>query len=142
MIIFILLTCLPFLYITEIIGLDTFLDSFENSENYVCIKNNKNSIESNFKTGNYIIIQKSTHPEFNVKKSDSIIYCENDGDITCNKVYQINNIGAIKRYHTTEENDITSQPIYQEAVIGLRKVLDNWQINGYNFANSRQGVQR
>lgn len=142
--IFISIASLPFLTITQIIGMETFLDSFENPEHYVCLQDKDNLFGSNTKNGEYIIIQKSTHPEFNVKKSDSIIYCKIDGDIACNKVYQINNIGAIKRYHTTEENDITSQPIYQSQIIGkIINVVDNniwnsisikiWETSIYNL---------
>jgi len=116
--IFISLASFPFITVTQIIGMDTFLDSFENPEHYVCLQDKDNSLGSNTKNGEYIIIQKSSHPEFSVKNSDSIIYCKNGGGIACDKIHYINNIGAIRRYCTTEENDITSQPIYKSQIIG------------------------
>lgn len=123
--IFISIVSLPFVTVTQMIGIDTFLDSFENPEDYICLQDKDNLFGTNTKNGEYVIIQKSSHPNFDVKKSDSIIYCKNDGNIACNKVYHINNIGAIKRYHITGENDITSQPIYECKIIGkIIKVVD------------------
>jgi hypothetical protein len=123
--IFISIISLPFVTVTQMIGIDTFLDSFENPEDYICLQDKDNLFATNTKNGEYVIIQKSSHPNFDVKKSDSIVYCKNDGSIACNKVYRINNIGAIKRYHITGENDITSQPIYEYKIIGkIIKVVD------------------
>jgi hypothetical protein len=116
--IFISLACLPFITVTQIIGMNTFLDSFQNPKYYICLQDKDNTFGLNTKNEEYLIIQKSSHPKFNVKKSDSIIYCKNDGEIACNKVYDINNIGAIKKYYATEENDIISQPIYESQIIG------------------------
>lgn len=100
------------------IGIDTFLDSFENPEYYICLQDKDNSLGLNTKNGEYIIIQKSSHPNFNIKKSDSVIYCKKGGDIACNRIHHINSIGAIKGYYTTKENDVTSQPIYESQIVG------------------------
>jgi hypothetical protein len=103
---------------TQLIGIDIFLDSFENHEYYICLQNKENSLGLGTKNGEYIIIQKSSHPGFSIEKSDSVIYCKNDGELTCNKILQINNIGAIRSYHTTEENDIKGKPIYEPQIVG------------------------
>jgi hypothetical protein len=129
--IFISLVSLPFITITQILGMETFLDSFENPTYYICLQDKDNTFGLNTKNEEYLIIQKSSHPEFNIKKSDSIIYCKINGDIACNKIYNINNIGATKRYYTTGENDIASQPIYDSQIIGkVITVIDN---NIWNF---------
>jgi len=133
--IFISLVSLPFITITQILGMETFLDSFENPSYYICLQDKDNSLGLNTKNEEYLIIQKSSHPEFNIKKSDSIIYCKNDGDIACNKVYNINNIGAIKIYYTTGENDFVSQPIYESQIIG--KVITVVDSNIWNFFSIR-----
>ena len=128
--IFISLASFPFITITQMIGMNTFLDSFENPEHYICLQDKDNSLGSNIKNGEYIIIQKSSHPEFSVKKSDSIIYCKNGGGIACDKIHYISNIGAIRRYHTAEENDIKGQPIYKSQIIG--KVINVTDGNIWN----------
>jgi len=129
--IFISLVSLPFITITQILGMEAFLDSFENPAYYICLQDKDNTFGLNTKNEEYLVIQKSSHPEFNIKKSDSIIYCKNNGDIACNKIYNINNIGATKRYYTTGENDIVSQPIYDSQIIG--KVITVIDSNIWNF---------
>ena len=124
--VFIILASLPFITVTQIIGLDIFLDSFENPEYYLCLQDKGNLFGVNIKNGEYVITQKSSHPEFNIKKSDTIIYSKNDGNIECNKVYCVYNTGAIKRYQTTEENDIINKPIYESQIIGkVINVIDD-----------------
>ena len=133
--VFISLANLPFITVTQLIGLDTFLDSFENPEYYICLQDKGNTLGVNTKNGEHIIIQKSSHPEFNVRKSDSILYCNNNGDISCNKVCQINNMGAIKRYYTTEENNIEDQPIYEGQIVG--KIINVVDDNIWNSISIR-----
>jgi len=117
-IIFISLANLPFLTTVQIIGMDTFLDSFENPDQYICIQNNQNTILPNIPDGKYIIIQKSTHPGFSLKKDDEIIYI-NEGKIACNKILDTTIIGATKRYYINgENNEISTQPIYESQIIG------------------------
>lgn len=124
--VFISLAYLPFITVTQIIGMDTFLDSFENPKYYICLQDKDNAFGLNTKNEEYLIIQKTSHPKFTVKKSDSIIYCKNNGEITYNKVFNINNIGAIKKYYAIEENDIISQPIYESQIIGkVITVIEN-----------------
>ena len=128
---FISLASLPFISITQILGIEAFLDSFENPSYYICLQDKDNTIGLNTKNEDYIIIQKSSHPEFNIKKSDTIIYCKNNGTITCNKIYNINNIGAIKIYYITGENDVINKPIYENQIIGkIITIVDN---NIWNF---------
>jgi len=117
-IIFITLANLPFITVTQIIGMDTFLDSFENPEYYLHLQDTNNSYGLNTNSGEHIIVQKSTHPDFNIKKSDSILYFKEDGHLNCNKVTQINNMGALKCYYIQEKNQFSNKPIYDFQVIG------------------------
>lgn len=94
--------------------MDTFLDSFENPEQYICIQNNKNTILPDVADGKYIIIQKSTHPSFSLEKDDEIIYIS-EGEIACNKILDINSLGAIKSYYVTSGD---TQPVYESQIIG------------------------
>lgn len=121
--VFLLITIIPFISATQIIGLETFLDSFENPEYYLCLQDENSLLGSITENGEYVIIQKSAHPNFNVQESDSIIYWSYSGDVTCEKVNYIKSVGAIKKYHVTDE--ITNQPIYEGQILGkVIKVID------------------
>ena len=123
-IVFILIASLPFLTATHILGVDTFLDSFENPEHYVCLQDKQNTLGLNTKNGEYAIIQKSSHPDFKVSESDSIIYNTNDGDVAFHKVEEIGHIGALKMYFT-EEMDLNDS-ICQDQIIGkVVNIIDN-----------------
>ena len=51
-------------------GLDIFLDSFENPQFYVCIQDKDNKLET-YTDGDYLIIQKSSHPDFIIKENNT-----------------------------------------------------------------------
>ena len=125
--IFILLANLPFITAAQTINMETFLDSFENPDCYICLESNSNLIQSAAKDGDYIIIQKSSHPDFKIKEKDNIIYIKGKGELVCNRVHHSSYIGAIKKYYTTDENNkISSNPIYENQIVGkIVKIVDN-----------------
>ena len=118
--IFLVFILTPFIYTTQTIGLNIFLDSFEKPDYYLYINNNEN----------YLIIQKSSHPDFSLKKGDTILFWENN-DITYNRINQVTGIGAWKIYYITNENNSTKEkPVYSRQIIGkIIKITDN---NLYN----------
>jgi len=71
---------LPFVTITQMIGMDTFLDSFENPDQYLCFQDNGDWFGVKTEESKYIIIQKATHPDFTIEDSDSIIYFKINGE--------------------------------------------------------------
>lgn len=115
---FVSLVSLPFISITYIIGLDIFLDSFENPEFYLCFQDEHNLLGVDTYNGEHIIIQRSTHPNFELKKSDSIIYYKITGEMTCSRIKSIDKKGFFERYYTVDDNYKTSYPIYEEQIIG------------------------
>ena len=126
LLIFVFIATLPFISITQIIGIDTFLDSFENPEHYVCLQDKNNSLNLDIQKGGYVIVQKSSHPTFYAKASDYIIYNKINGEIACNKINSINTIGALKIYYVSEQNDPSTQPIYDLQIIGkVVNIIDN-----------------
>jgi hypothetical protein len=133
--IFLSITALPFLILTNAIGIDTFLDSFENPEDYTYLKNNNYLQSAKIKDQNYIIIQKSDHPNFQIQEGDTIMYCTVNGEIACHEIYQIYGIGTLKKYSIQEKNIV-----YGDQIIGkVIKTLDNniWNelaINIWNLA--------
>lgn len=126
-IVFIVIASFPFITVTQSIGLDTFLDSFENPDKYIYIKQGGNNIQTTFNQNQYFLIQKTSHPDFNVQESDIILYCEAEGGINYNKIHHINRIGAIKRYHVyNEEQKYDENPIYSSQILGkVVKIIDN-----------------
>jgi len=117
--VFIFLVNLPFITVTQQISTDTFLDSFENPDFYLYLQIGGYSMEPDIKEGDYILFQKSSHPDFNIQDGDTVIYCKDDGEIVCNKVCNINCISPVKRYHIVDHNDnITKKNIYGSQIIG------------------------
>jgi hypothetical protein len=106
-----------------------FLDSFENSSNYICIQDKENIFNSNTE-GDYLIIQKTSHPDFNIKKSDSIIYYNRDGNITFTKINQISSIASIKKYHS----DFEKNGIFEDQILGkIIEIVDENIINSISI---------
>ena len=119
LIVFIAVANLPFLTITSLVGIDTFIDSFENPENYYFIQENGNSMNYNIKDGNYVVIQKTLDPDEEIHEGDIVIYSSYKGGLDCKKVYQIYSIGPIKKYHAVDNNNkLTDEPIYENQIIG------------------------
>jgi len=112
-----------------LIGIDIFLDSFECPQYYVCIQNNNNFLDLKEKNSEYVIIQKSSHLEFEIKRSDVVIYCKNNGELAYDVVEYVS-IDAIKTYHMKNNMGITSQPIFESQIIG--KVINFIDSNIWN----------
>jgi hypothetical protein len=130
LIIFTLISCLPFIYVTELIGIETFLDSFENSDKYICIQDRQNNLESNT-FGDFLIIQKASHPDFKIEKCDLIIYSDNEGDITFSKINNINSISAMKRYYVEKDTcELGKNIIFENQILGkIIEIVDENILN-------------
>jgi len=126
--IFIIIANLPFITAANILSVDTFLDSFENPEFYISVKNDNKIIKTDFKEGDYLIIQRANHPDFKIKDKDEIIYVKDEGDIVCNQVLESKSIGSIKMYYTKEDNKKDkNEPIYETQIVGkiIKSIDDN-----------------
>ena len=113
---------------TQILGMNTFLDSFEHPESYICLENDDDWFGTKTDDKEYIIIQTATHPDFTIKDSDSIIYYKNTGDIKINKLKQISHqFSSIKRYQAIDTYEPDEEPIYEGQIIGkvVKTVDDN-----------------
>jgi len=123
--VFISIASLPFISVTQLIGMNNFLDSFENSEYYLFLEN-EGLFASKTTDEEYIIILKSSHPDFKIEEDDSIIYWRNDGEIVCNKIKMTDTFGALKKYQPIDNNDITDKSIYENQIIGkVINIIDN-----------------
>ena len=107
------------------ISIDIFLDSFENSQYYICFQNNNNFLDNKVKNSEYVILQKSSHPDFNIKKNDTILYCRTNGELVCEKIEYIS-IHFIKTYYTKNNLEISNQPIFESQIIGkVVSIIEN-----------------
>ena len=123
--IFIALAISPFITVTNILGLNMFLDSFEKPEYYLCIKNN-NYLFGTLANEQYIILQKSSHPNFNVKNNDEIIYFGNNGNVLCRKVSEINFINTKEKIYLVSYKHSQKEIIHDNQIIGkIVKIVDD-----------------
>ena len=122
--IFINIASLPFIMATNVIGINAFLDSFENPDSYVHIKNSDSM--SGITTGQekYIVIQKADHPDFKINREDTIAYFNFDGELSFNRISEIKGVGTFARYYIGEEND-GDGTVFNDQIVGkVIKVLD------------------
>lgn len=135
----------PFVSITNIVGMETFLDSFENPNSYIYLKNANEFISSNIKNPSYVIIQKTEHPKIEIKESDTVIYNKITGEIACDKINHIYNIRPIKEYQIKSSYfKDNSEKIFEDQIIGkVVKIIDDniwnallikiWSTTTYNL---------
>ncbi len=130
--VFILLANLPFLSATQLIGMDVFLDSFESPEEYVYFQIDEQFIGGIKNDDDYLILQRTNHPDFTLNEGDTILYRNGNDIVACNKIYSISCIGAIKKYHVTNVGDsLLDYPVYNYQIIGkVVSIVDNnlWNI--------------
>lgn len=117
--IFIIIVNLPFISLTQIIGMNTFLDSFENPDSYIFLDSQKGIIGTKIENGQGIFIQKSSHPQYSLKEGDRVIYYQDNGEIVCDEINQINSIGFIEKYHMDGDNNkLDGESIYKHQIVG------------------------
>ncbi|MEF8878889.1 MAG: hypothetical protein V5A64_00680 [Candidatus Thermoplasmatota archaeon] len=127
--IFFIIITLPFLNITQTLSIDTFIDSFENPEEYICL-HNTNLIKSTKEKENYLIIEKATNSNFQIKKHDQIIYLKDSGEIACSRVLHASKINNVKRYYITNDQKTQIQTVYRSQIVG--KIIKNMDDNLWN----------
>ena len=122
---FIALVNLPFITVTQLIGIDTFLDSFNNPDSYQYFKSSKLDLET-INTG-YIVLQKSSHPDFFINPGDTIFYLKDEGGLMCREIHHINKHDSIRRYYTINfDDEINDETICEYQIIGkVVSVIEN-----------------
>lgn len=113
---FFLIANLPFLTITQTIGIDTFIDSFNHPTAYTYIKNQ--DVTSNSTFAGYIIIEKPSHQTPSIKQGDSILCHTIKNTIQQRMVSQIQKKDGITIYYTRSSTDVSDAPVYDSQIIG------------------------
>jgi len=119
---FLIIANLPFLTITHLVGIDTFIDSFNHPDSYYYIKNER--IQCMDVKAGYIILEKPTEQEFSVGEGDQILYYTMKDSLQQRTVYQIKSDDGITTYYTVASDiDTYDGPIYEHQIIG--KIIGN-----------------
>ena len=127
--VFVAIANLPFITITQLIDIDTFIDSFHHPESYHYIKNDRIDIPS-VQTG-YLVLEKPTNQDYQIEQGDIILYYSPNNELQQQVVCQILYHQGMKTYYTTIENqDILDGPIYDQQIIG--KIKGNLDENVWN----------
>ncbi|MBN1280687.1 MAG: hypothetical protein JXA00_03470 [Candidatus Thermoplasmatota archaeon] len=115
--VFVIIANLPFLTMTQLLGIDTFLDSFYHPSCYQCLKTDKVSITDT--PSSYLIVQNPTHHEYQVTPGDTILYHSNTDTILYQRVMKIQVEKGIKTYYTaTGDMSHLEGPIYEYQILG------------------------
>ncbi len=122
---FIFIANLPFISIVNLVGMDTFLDSFENPTYYQYIKNDKIEIKNSLE--GYVFLQKQTHPDFTVTPGDLILYVKDEGGLACQKIYYESYENSLKKYYSIYLDENHLNMIGEEQIVG--KVLKSFDNN-------------
>ncbi|MFH1101085.1 MAG: hypothetical protein V1726_03510 [Methanobacteriota archaeon] len=102
---------LPYLTITNHIGLSTFLDSFENADYYKYVQDTTLTPTQQHQPS-YILLQQATHPTFTIREGDTILYYTNDQGILYDTVQSITTQQHTSYYTTTNTNNNQKIPTY------------------------------
>jgi hypothetical protein len=114
---FIIIANLPFLTMTQLLGIDTFLDSFNNSDSYQYLKNNK-ICYTGLNQG-FLILEKPTHQRYSIEKGDTILYRTMGDRLLYQVVYSIQlQHGETTYYTTTVNEDDLNGPIFEYQILG------------------------
>jgi len=107
---------LPFLTVTNLLGIDTFIDSFHHPSSYLYIKND--NIQSIDGKSSYLILEKPCYQGYKIEEGDTILYHTHDS-IQQSLVSRILVEQGLKTYYITMgDEDDTKGPIYEQQIIG------------------------
>jgi len=115
--IFFIIANLPFLTMTHLLGIETFLDSFQHPDSYHYLKNN-NIVGLGQKTG-YIILMKPPHLDNYLCEGDRILYRSTDETVECRIVHSIQIKPEETTYFMTTANENSFvEPISEYQILG------------------------
>jgi hypothetical protein len=124
---FVIIVNLPFLTMTQLLGINTFLDSFQHPSSYQYLKYNER--EKFEQKTMYIILEKPTGQDYSITQGDTILYRSTKETLECRTVYATQIQHGEKIYYTStpDENDLDG-PIFYSQILGksTRMIDDNF----------------
>ncbi len=122
---FVMIANLPFLTMTQLLGINTFLDSFQHPSSYQYLKY---YMSEGFEQKTvYIILEKPTHQDYSIAQGDMILYRSTKETLECRTVYATQLQHGEKIYYTTTPNeDDLEGPILSSQILGKStKMIDD-----------------
>jgi hypothetical protein len=113
---FFIIANLPFLTISQLIGIDTFIDSFNHPSSFYYIKNEK--IPNMDSTAGYIILEKPPYQASVIREGDSILCHTIKNTLQQRIVSQIQTKEGITTYYTISYSNTIDAPIYESQILG------------------------
>ena len=118
--VFFLIANLPFLTVTFLFGIDTFVDSFKYPNSYVYIKNNQ--IDNLDTTQGYILLEKPTHHGYIIKEGDTILYQTKTETVQRTVIHATTSENGLRSYYTRNQNkEEIDGPVHDYQIIGTIK---------------------
>ena len=114
--VFIALANLPFLTLTQILGMDMFLDTFSNAEAYDYLKSDQFELDEFNKS--FVVIQKTSHPNFSITPGDQLFYLKDEAGLLCRTVIQASNIDENYRYYTITFDQEMNEIVFEHQIVG------------------------
>ena len=113
---FFLIANLPFLTVTQLIGVDTFIDSFHHPSSFLYMKNK--TLNSKDTSVGYIILEEPTYEGFSIKEGDRILYYTMKDSLQQTIIYQVKSEKGATIYYTTSTSEGTNGLIYEHQIVG------------------------
>ncbi len=113
---FFLIANLPFLTVSQLIGMEAFIDSFRHPDSIISIQNEKIAGMEN--EGGYIILEQPSYQGFFIGEGDCILYQTKKDTFQQNVVSSIKSDDGRKTYYIANFVDATNGPIYDHQIIG------------------------
>lgn len=113
---FFLIANLPFLTVSQLIGMEAFIDSFKHPNSIISIKSEK--IPGMESERGYIILEQPSYQGFSIGEGDRILYQTKKDTLQQNVVSSIKSNDGRRTYYTTSYSDANTGPIYDHQIIG------------------------
>jgi hypothetical protein len=114
---FFILANLPFLTMSYILGVETFLDSFEHPSSFLYLKNEQ--IQTLHQQGGYLVLEKPTSEDFSIEEGDMILCYTTTHQLQQRIVSRIRSEDGVTTYYgNTSTPEPSDAPIYDSQIVG------------------------
>jgi hypothetical protein len=127
--VFVFLVNLPFLSMSNILGSQIFIDSFEHPQHYHYIKTNTMSIYDT--SSGYLVVQTPSHPDFCLDVGDFIFYHTESGELYMRSIVSIEWQPPFKMYTVYGSDETASvESVISRYILG--KVITSFDDSIWN----------